>query len=127
MRCRVGQVLKTPTVLMPVPAAGRGQGANQAMKDAAELSRRLLGATCFGRDATATDGDIWAIASAFDEEMYKRAFAWVKSSETAGEMNVSTWSGYLTVKVVTNAVWAASLALSVLEKFGLYRFETVEF
>lgn len=51
--------------------AGRGQGANQALKDASVLAKYMLE---FDSSSPTTDDRISLMAESFDKEMYKRAF-----------------------------------------------------
>ena len=51
-------------------SAGRGQGANQAMKDGAELAKALLARDMRG----SSDAEMLQFANAFDDSMFKRAF-----------------------------------------------------
>lgn len=50
--------------------AGRGQGANQAMKDGGELAKALLATDLRG----ASDERMLKFSTDFDAAMYKRAF-----------------------------------------------------
>lgn len=50
--------------------AGRGQGANQAMKDGGELAKALLARDMRG----VTDSAMLEFSTAFDDAMFKRAF-----------------------------------------------------
>ena len=61
---------------MVVPIAGRGQGANQAMKDAAVLFDLLTGRVAIDSESprSLTDRGAFSLAKEFDEEMYPRAF-----------------------------------------------------
>lgn len=66
-------------------SAGRGQGANQAMKDGGELAKALLATDLRG----ASDQAVLDFSTAFDDTMYKRAFrkpvpcCWLRSVPTS--------------------------------------------
>lgn len=67
----LGRIILIGDAIHPM-TAGRGQGANQALRDAGVL-QSLLKAR-LPSSGNASDVEIMAIASDFDVEMYKRAF-----------------------------------------------------
>ena len=104
---------------------GRGQGANTALRDAADLLSILSPA--IGNDAAATtDETMLRIAKDFDEVMHPRAFEWVKASENAGDWFVNTWSGWLYVWLGFPLECVYGRGLTLLEYWGLRRSRAIE-
>jgi hypothetical protein len=52
---------------------------------------------------------------------------WVKASETAGNVDTTTWSGYLKMSLFLNAVRLGGLAVMLRDSLGLGTSKTLTF
>ena len=103
-------------------------GANQAMKDAAELTEIMLNEPCFKtRSMKVSDKQMLDMAMRFDKAMYKRAFFWVEASSANGLGDPTTWAGWLSIKVKGLRMLVADIQQGLLETVGLTESKTVSF
>jgi hypothetical protein len=128
--------------------AGRGQGANQAMKDAGVLKIRLFDLAQQHKRILPTDAEVLTFSQSFDDEMYKRAFrecrictesqdeklsrpftvhailpAWVKASKEAFDVDTSRLQTWLLIRAACLGLTGWGLVTSLLENLHLRREE----
>lgn len=98
---------------------GRGQGANQTMVDAANLTRLMVGDGSPGAVPN-TDAHWQELVREFDAEMYDRAFKLVKSSEDVTSLDMTSYGGYLTLSFAWSAMKVACWCSPVLRLLGVW-------
>ena len=96
---------------------GRGMGANQALTDAGNLVT-LFNKAVFAQGPP-SDGELAALVSTFDAEMYTRAFKMVKASEDMTSLDLTKTRGKVLIAFVGIAMTVAGWITSALEFVGL--------
>lgn len=124
-REHLGRIIFIGDAIHPM-TAGRGQGANQAMRDAGVL-QNILKTRLKSVSSVGNDREIMSIAAEFDEEMYKRAFAWVKSSSQATQLNLSDWRHRVGLSVLFTVLSIVGFGISLLEFLRLRSPDEVKF
>lgn len=96
---------------------GRGQGANQALTDAANLVDLLRNADLTAQDSFETK--LSALVREFDEEMYDRAFEMVKKSEQVTNVDLTTAAGKSIAVALSVGMTVVGWAMTLLETLRL--------
>jgi len=93
-------------------SAGRGMGANQALRDASAVLPFLL--TLAEESQRVSPEELSALtdqlARAFEHEMFPRAFNWVNGSNRSAEMDVTTKEGKF-------VIWCLCAVMSFMDFF----------
>ncbi|KAI4934949.1 hypothetical protein J4E86_011391 [Alternaria arbusti] len=100
----------------PMPPS-RGMGANQAITDAGNLVDYFR-QTTFKQDVP-SDDELAALVHVFDEEMYKRTFNMVKTSEDVTALDLKTVKGRMIIAFVSMVMTAVGWVCAGLEAVGL--------
>jgi 2-polyprenyl-6-methoxyphenol hydroxylase-like FAD-dependent oxidoreductase len=104
---------------------GRGQGANQALTDAAQLSETLRSATFY--DRVPNDRELSSLIQPFEREMYDRAFSMVKKSEDLTSLDLRSTSGKAKLLVAKCVLAGVGWIISTLEWLTLKKPEVLDF
>ncbi|GIZ45814.1 hypothetical protein CKM354_000896500 [Cercospora kikuchii] len=121
---RHGRVILLGDAVHPM-TPGRGMGANQALTDAGKLVKLFHG-TQFTESAP-SDEELATLVHQFDEEMYGRAFKMVKASQSVTDLDLTTTSGKVLIKVIGAVLTVLGWGASALETIGLKEREDLDF
>lgn len=101
---------------------GRGMGANQTLIDSSELVDHMK-----SLDSTApSSADLQKLTTAFDREMFDRAFKMVKASEDLTGLDLNSYNGLAKITLAKTVLHIAGAIASVLEWLGLRQASTFE-
>lgn len=94
---------------------GRGMGANQTLIDSSELVHHMK-----SLDSTApSNADLQRLTTAFDREMFDRAFKMVKASEDLTGLDLNSYNGLAKITLAKTILLVGGAIASVLEWLGL--------
>lgn len=96
---------------------GRGQGANQALTDAANLVDLFQKADFTNQNFS--ESKLAVLVSTFDEEMINRAFEMVKKSEQVTNVDLTTTTGKSIAVALSVGMTVVGWAMTLLETLGL--------
>ncbi|RAO70023.1 uncharacterized protein BHQ10_006035 [Talaromyces amestolkiae] len=96
-------------------------GGNQAMRDTVDMLPAILNLAKKSMKNTITEQDYTKEVKEYEIKMSPCAFGWVKASGGSGELvapNLDGYKGWLTVFVISRALYLAWLYGAVLSFFG---------